>query len=152
MRVARHLFLFAAIAIVIAGCARGPRVTIVAPDGRRRAAVSVEVAGTPAKREVGLMYRKQLGASAGMIFIFRTPAHQEFWMRNTEIPLDMIFADSNRRVIGVVANAAPHTDTPRAVDGDSQYVLEVNGGFAAAHAIHAGDRLRFSGFSPTTGR
>jgi uncharacterized protein len=130
------------------GCARGPQVAIVGPDGKTLATVRVEVADTPANRDTGLMFRKSMDADAGMIFVFNSPAHQIFWMHNTEIPLDMIFAGANQRVIGIVANAAPYTDTHREVDGDSQYVLEVNGGFAAQHGIKAGDRLEFSGFTP----
>ena len=93
------------------------------------------------------MYRKHLDADAGMIFIFKSSTNLKFWMHNTEIPLDMIFADTNGKVIGVVANAPPFSDKLLGVDGDSQYVLEVNGGFCARNGIKAGDRLDFSGFS-----
>jgi uncharacterized membrane protein (UPF0127 family) len=136
------------LAIAILGCARGPCVTIVAPDGKTRAIVSVEIADTPSEREVGLMYRKSLDAGTGMLFVFASPSDLKFWMRNTEIPLDMIFADASGRVVGIVANAEPYSDKEIGVDGLSQYVLEVNGGFAAQNSITRGDRLDFSGFSP----
>ncbi len=96
------------------------------------------------------MYRQHLDANAGMIFVFPHPEHQTFWMKNTEIPLDMIFADENGKVLGIVENAAPFTETSRAVDGDSLYVLEVNGGFAERHHLAAGDIMKFSGFAPHT--
>lgn len=134
------------------GCTRGPCVTISAPDGKQLAAVSVEVANDDTKREVGLMYRKHLDDYAGMIFVFPQPAPLKFWMKNTVIPLDMIFADQTGRVTGVVANAVPFSETPLGVPGLSQYVLEVNGGFAARHSIVAGDRMEFSGFQPVTDR
>jgi len=145
--------LFACYALFfLLGCTRGPRVTIAGPDGKQLAALSVEVADDSTKREVGLMYRKHLDEYAGMIFVFPEPAELRFWMKNTVIPLDMIFADQTGRITGVVANAVPFSETPLGVPGLSQYVLEVNGGFAARHSILAGDRMEFSGFEPVTSR
>ena len=136
--------------LALLGCARGPCVSIVGADGKPRATVAVEVANTGAQREVGLMYRKHLDDDAGMIFVFPDAARRNFWMHNTEIPLDMIFADANGMVTGTVANAEPYSDKLLGVNTDSEYVLEVNGGFCAKHGIKAGDRLDFSGFSPHT--
>ena len=135
------------IVVALLGCARGPCVTIISPDGTTRATVQVEVADTNSLRETGLMYRKQLDADAGMIFIFKSSTDLKFWMHNTEIPLDMIFADPSGKVIGIVANAQPFSDKLLGVVGNSQYVLEVNGGFCARKGIRAGDRLDFSRFS-----
>ena len=132
------------------GCARGASVTIVAREGKPIAKVSVEVADNDRTREIGLMFRNHLDDDAGMIFVFRGPSKLVFWMRNTWIPLDMIFADAGGRIVGIVANAAPRSDAKLKVDADSQYVLEVNGGFAARHGIRPGDRLQFSGFNPQT--
>jgi uncharacterized membrane protein (UPF0127 family) len=138
----------ALLTLVLIACARGPCVAIVAPGGTVLAQLRVEVADTIAGRETGLMYRSHLDEDAGMIFVFATPERQNFWMKNTEIPLDMIFADASGKIVGIVANAAPYTLTPRAVDEDASYVLEVNGGFAARHHVAAGDKLVFSGFVP----
>lgn len=135
-------------ALVLIACARGPCVSIVAADGKELVQVRVEVADTASERETGLMYRSHLGEDAGMIFVFRDPARLSFWMKNTEIPLDMIFADADGKIVGIVADAAPYTLTPRGVDAESSYVLEVNGGFAARHHIATGDKLVFSGFTP----
>lgn len=144
------LAIIAAGAIAAAGAARAaePRVEITTPDGRTLAVINVEIANNDASREVGLMYRKSLGADDGMLFVFKRPAHQTFWMKNTEIPLDMIFAGADGRVIGIVADAAPYSEKLLSVNGDSQYVLEVNGGFAGKHEIAAGDILKFVGFVP----
>jgi len=136
------------LAIAMSACAQGPRIEIVGPDGARRVVVSVEIADTAATREYGLMYRKHLDEDAGMIFVFKAPQHLEFWMKNTVIPLDMIFADSSGRIVGIVRKAAPFSEGIDSVDGDSQYVLEVNGGFCDRHGIEAGDTLRFDGFVP----
>lgn len=136
------------LAIAMSACAQGPRIEIVGPGGARRVVVSVEIADTAATREYGLMYRKQLDENAGMIFVFKDSQHLEFWMKNTVIPLDMIFADSSGRIIGIVRKAVPFSEGIDSVDGDSQYVLEVNGGFCDRHGVKAGDTLRFQGFAP----
>ncbi|HEV3110041.1 MAG TPA: DUF192 domain-containing protein [Candidatus Binataceae bacterium] len=126
----------------------GPRVAIVGASNEPRATVSVEIAQTNPQRERGLMYRSQLPADAGMLFIFKAPSHVSFWMHNTQIPIDMLFAGSDRRVIGIIANAEPYSDASLDVSGNSQYVLEVNGGFCKQHGIKVGDRLEFYDFSP----
>ncbi len=140
----------AVLALTLLACtgSSDPSIRIVAPDGSARAAVRVEIADTAAKREIGLMYRNHLDEDAGMIFAFAESAPRTFWMKNTEIPLDMIFADADAKVVGIVAEAAPYTETPRVVDAPAEYVLEVNGGFCARHHVAAGDRLMFLNFAP----
>jgi uncharacterized membrane protein (UPF0127 family) len=133
---------------VLSACAQGPRIEIVGADGLPRAAVAVEIADTPAGREYGLMFRKQLDERAGMIFVFKEQQHLQFWMKNTIISLDMIFADSHGKIVGIVRKAEPFSEATDSVDGDSQYVLEVNGGFCDRHGVKAGDTLRFVGFVP----
>jgi uncharacterized protein len=126
----------------------GPNIVIVGPDNQPRATVRVELAETEQNRERGLMYRNELDSDAGMLFVFKAPVHASFWMHNTQIPLDMLFISSNRRVIGIIPNAEPYTDSAREVTGDSLYVLEVNGGFSKQHGVAVGDRLEFHDFSP----
>ncbi|MGH7778467.1 MAG: DUF192 domain-containing protein [Candidatus Binataceae bacterium] len=138
----------AVLALMLIACARGPRVAIVASDGKPLAEVRVEVADTVAARETGLMYRSHLDEDAGMIFVFAAPRQLHFWMKNTEIPLDMIFADASGKIVGIVANASPYDETPRGADAEASYVLEVNGGFAARHHVARGDKFIFSGFTP----
>jgi uncharacterized membrane protein (UPF0127 family) len=154
-KILRAVLLIAPIAVAItvmtafaAGAQEQPKVAIIGQDGRDLIVVNVEVAATNAKRELGLMFRRHLDEGAGMIFLFKQPQHLTFWMKNTLIPLDMIFVDSDGRIIGIVDNAAPLSESIDAVDGDSQYVLEVNGGFCKRHGVIAGDRLRFIGFVP----
>lgn len=105
--------------------------------------VRVEVVKKREDRSRGLMYRQHLDDDAGMIFLFREPEHQTFWMHNTFIPLDMVFIGSDHRVVGVSENAQPRTDRTRSVPGDSQYVLEVNAGFARRWGIGPGSRVEF---------
>jgi uncharacterized membrane protein (UPF0127 family) len=148
MRKGSAAFALLIVTLAILGCARGPCVAIVAPDGKTRATVAVEVVNTFEQRQHGLMFRKHLDENAGMIFVFADASPRNFWMHNTLIPLDMIFVNSSFRVIGIVANATPETDSLRGGEGASQYVLEVNGGFCAKNGIEAGDRFDFINFYP----
>ncbi len=113
------------------------------PAGRPAVRVLAELAVTPRTREVGLMYRGELAPNRGMLFVFPREEIQVFWMKNTLIPLDMIFLDRHKVVVGVVANAKPLTLTPRRVNRPSAYVVEVNAGFAAAHGIRPGTKAEF---------
>lgn len=118
---------------------------VLMPTGQDEQSVRVEVARTAAEQRRGLMFREHLDADAGMLFVYDRPQRLTFWMRNTYIPLDMIFIEGDLTVLGVVENAEPQTDTSRSVPGLSQYVLEVNAGFAREHGIGAGTRVRFEG-------
>jgi hypothetical protein len=121
----------------------GPRVLIEGPDGS--VAVRVEIAKDPPTRERGLMFRRQMDEDAGMIFLFEAPQVQVFWMKNTYLPLDMIFIGEDMRVAGIVENAEPLTETGRQVELPSLYVLEVNAGFSRRHGIGPGAPVRFEG-------
>jgi len=134
----------------LAACDPTPQVAIVSGDNSRRAAVKVEIANTPEARELGLMYRNHLDDNAGMLFVFPGPNAAQFWMKNTAIPLDMLFADSNGKVLGIVANAQPYSEALLGGFGGTVYVLEVNAGYAAKHHVVTGDRLHFQGFNPLT--
>jgi uncharacterized membrane protein (UPF0127 family) len=119
--------------------------SVTVDTGERQVTFNVELARTPQEREVGLMFRKQMAADAGMLFVFEHPAPQTFWMKNTLIPLDMIFISAEREIVGIVANAEPLTLTARGVNEPSQFVLEINGGLAARLGIRAGQRMQFRG-------
>lgn len=116
------------------------RVLLGQPDALR-ASFAVELADTAGERAQGLMFREQLPASAGMLFVYPAPQQAVFWMKNTLIPLDMIFADATGRVTRVHSGAVPQDETP--IDGGSnvQFVLEINAGLAAAMGIAPGVAL-----------
>ena len=121
----------------------GPRVVL--PDGF---VVRVEVAANAELRAQGLMYRDRLPAGAGMLFFFPAEGEHSFWMKNTRIPLDMIWLDAGRRVVHIEPNVPPCVADPCASygpDTSSSYVLEIAGGEAAKHGLKAGDQLRFEG-------
>jgi hypothetical protein len=127
---------------LLTACARGPAVILRTTDGAA-VRVHVEVVNTPAGRTQGLMYRSELAADAGMLFVFPRDGVLHFWMKNTLIPLDMLFIDRDRRVVGIVANARPLSEQPVGPDTPARYVLEVNGGFAAAHRVSKGATVEF---------
>jgi uncharacterized membrane protein (UPF0127 family) len=115
------------------------RVRVDVPGGE--AAVRVEVARTPDERERGLMDRAGLDPDAGMIFVFERSERHGFWMKNTLIPLDLLFIGEDGRVAAVVQRQPLSLEVD---DGgiDSRYVLEVNAGWARAHEVKAGARVR----------
>ena len=123
-----------------------PKVYLSTPQGEL--AVSVEIVATEAKIERGLMYREHLPPDDGMLFLMREDRIWSFWMRNTLIPLDIIFITKDMTIAGIAENAEPRTETLREVDKPSLYVLEVNGGYCAAHKITAGAKVRFEGVPP----
>jgi uncharacterized membrane protein (UPF0127 family) len=145
----RWLILLSLAALAL-GAVQNPKVVISASDGTQRAAVSVELAVTPGQRQFGLMYREHLAEDAGMLFIFPAAEPLKFWMKHTEIPLDMIFADPAGVVVGIVANATPYSEKSVGPDAPALYVLEVNGGFCARHSERAGDKMSFVGFESHT--
>ena len=126
--------------------AQAGRVTFEVTSGTRH--VSVEVVATAAARAKGLMGREKLEAGDGMLFVFDRLEVQTFWMRNTLIPLDMIFiagepSGAEARVVGVVHEAAPHSTVIRSVPQASRFVVEVPGGWAATQGVVSGVSVRF---------
>jgi uncharacterized membrane protein (UPF0127 family) len=119
------------------------RPAVLLHAGQRVIPIRVEVARTEAEHERGLMFRNHLDADAGMLFIFPRSAPLTFWMKNTFIPLDMLFIDESQHVLGVVEEAVPETETPRRVDGDSRFVLEVVGGLTRRLGIAPGTKVEF---------
>ena len=134
----------------VTACRADPRVTIVTQQGRS-VAFEVEIADSPAKRELGLQYRRDLASDRGMIFLFSAESEQTFWMKNTPIPLDMIFISRELKIVGIVEQTVPFSLDPRSVSKPSQYVLEINGGLAKRYGIRPGDSVRFEGIA-TRGR
>ncbi|MFN3823570.1 MAG: DUF192 domain-containing protein [Pseudorhodobacter sp.] len=129
----------------LAACASG-QVEVRLTSGNV-ARFTVDLADTPQSRAHGLMFRESLPKSRGMLFIYERPQRAVFWMKNTLIPLDMIFADDTGTVTHVHAEAVPHDET--GIDGGEGVlaVLEINGGLAARMGIGPGAVLRHPAFS-----
>ena len=135
----------------VTACQAEPKVTITTQDGRA-VSFAVEIADTPSKREMGLQYRRDLAADRGMIFLFPAQSQQSFWMKNTPLPLDMIFINRERKIAGIVEQTVPFSLDSRSVGAPSQFVLEINGGLSKRHGIKAGDSVRFENMSQQNGR
>jgi uncharacterized protein len=119
----------------------GPKVFVTGAKGDIQ--VNVEVVATQAKITRGLMFREHLPLDAGMLFMMGKEQVWDFWMRNTLIPLDMLFIGKDMKVVGIVENAAPLTEDLRSVGKPSFYVLEVNGGWTKQNGVAAGAQVRF---------
>jgi len=111
---------------------------------------SVELADDPSERAKGLMFRESMPASAGMLFVYERPQSASFWMRNTLIPLDMIFMDRTGTVRRVHANARPGDETPIPGGNDVLAVVEINAGLASRLGIVEGSTMRHPSLDQAT--
>ncbi len=114
-------------------------VEILTSKGRAR--FQVEIAATHAEQQRGLMFRKSLAPDRGMLFTYAKPQPAAFWMKNTLIPLDIIYIAPNGRVLSIVRNAQPHNEMPMPSGGPILGVLEIAGGRAAQLGVLPGDRV-----------
>ena len=153
----RLLLACAIVAAAVAGqgtaCAQSvhPRGRVTFPDGTK---VSVEIADSEATRQRGLMFRMSLAPGEGMIFVFDAPGFYPFWMKNTLIPLDMLWLDSLARVVSIARAVPPCKADPcpsYPPDADALYVVELVAGFARQHNVKVGDVLKLDGV-PRAGR
>lgn len=141
-------YVLSCVVLTVSGAmACGPgRVEVTGDWGR--ATFRVAVADTAQARAQGLMFVEQMPLSEGMLFVYEAPKQASFWMRNTLIPLDIIFAGADGVVERVHANAVPLDETPIPGGDAIKYVLEINGGLAARIGIAAGDHLRHPAIAP----
>lgn len=102
---------------------------------------TVELADTAARQAQGLMFREAMAADHGMLFLFARPKPATFWMRNTLIPLDMLFLDGDGTIVNIIERAEPRTDTMRPSQGPVAAVLEINGGLSDLLGIEPGDKV-----------
>jgi hypothetical protein len=114
------------------------------PDGR---SVTAELALTEAERALGLMNREKILPDQGMLFVFDEEAVHSFWMKNTLVPLDMLWLDRDRRIVHIERDVPPCQADPCPSYGPRRpvsYVLELKGGMAAAFRLKASDKLDFA--------
>jgi uncharacterized membrane protein (UPF0127 family) len=102
---------------------------------------SIELALTDAQMEQGLMFRRSMAPDAGMLFDFKQPTPVTMWMKNTVIPLDMLFLDTSGRIIDIHERAVPYSTDIIASAAPSRYVIELNGGTVARLGIKLGDQV-----------
>jgi uncharacterized membrane protein (UPF0127 family) len=114
------------------------------PDAPGAPAVAVEIADTPATEQRGLMYRTELEASKGMIFVWSSDRPRTFWMHNTCIPLDMLFIAKDGTIAGILEQVPTLNDSPRSVACPVAHVLEVNAGWTRSHGVKPGMKAEIS--------
>ena len=106
----------------------------------------VELARTPAQEEQGLMYREHLDPDAGMLFVFDDTEPRSFWMKNTLIPLDMLFIAADGRIVDIHERAIPLSEDIIPSQVPARAVLELNGGTVTRLGIKVGDLVRYKSF------
>ena len=111
--------------------------------GKKITTIDIEIADNAYEREKGLMYRHSLPDNAGMLFIFERSGPLSFWMRNTYISLDIIFADEKRQIVTIQKNTKPLSYAQIPSERNSKYVVEVNAGFCDKYGIAVGDYIAF---------
>ena len=107
------------------------------------AMIEIEVADDDQKRARGLMYRKSIPENGGMLFRHEMEQIQSFWMKNTYIPLDIIFVNNEKTIVTIHHNTRPMKEWSYASTEPAIYVVEVNAGYCARHNISEGDRIDF---------
>jgi hypothetical protein len=125
------------------GRATGDTASLTVLGAKGGARFELEVADEPWEEMRGLMFRREMAKGWGMIFVFANEAPRSFWMKDTLMPLDMVFVRADGVVDSVVASAEPLTLTPRRSTGPAKYVVELASGVAATAGIVAGRRLVF---------
>jgi uncharacterized membrane protein (UPF0127 family) len=125
-------------------------------EGEENVTVSLEVADEPEERRSGLMHRESLANNTGMVFVYPNAKEVSFWMKNTLIPLDMIFVAENGTVLNVQhADPQPNASTSELKtypsDGEAKYVVELRQGFANRTGVGPVSKLVFNGTAPTAG-
>jgi len=127
-----------------------PRV-LIHTTSRGDVSVIVEIVATPARRQRGLMFRRELEPMHGMLFTFQEDADHPFWMKNTPLSLDIVFIDESRRVVGIQASTVPYSERQLRAGRPSRYVLEVAAGFCAREGVQVGDSVEFRGIESAVG-
>lgn len=126
--------------------AQGPMIAVTLPGG---AVIQAELRQTPQELQSGMMFRPQLPPDHGMLFVFDTLEPRAFWMYRTEVPLDMIWLDENKRIVEIAENAPPcgsidARDCPTYGGvASSLYCLEMAAGQVIRRGLKVGDRLQF---------
>ncbi len=132
-------------AVAAAGECRNDQVQMRGAWGE--AGFAVELADTPKARARGLMFRKSMPRGSGMLFVYEAPRRASFWMKNTLIPLDMIFVDQTGLIKHVHHRAVPGALTSIEGGAGIYAVLEINGGLAKRYGIEPGSQMRHPVFS-----
>ncbi|MDQ7787723.1 MAG: DUF192 domain-containing protein [Thermodesulfovibrionales bacterium] len=121
---------------------KGGELLFFSKTGGKRITIDIEIPDTREERSRGLMYRRSMADTEGMLFVHNMPKGFFFWMKNTYIPLDMIFVDKRMQIIQIEKNTTPLSEEPIFVPAKAQYTIEVNAGFCDRHGIKTGDSIQ----------
>lgn len=136
--------------VCTAGEARGKseagldQVTLCISSGTKNRTFTVEIAGSSMEQAKGLMFRTEMADDKGMVFPFREPRVASFWMKNTVIPLDIIFVRANGTIESIAENTVPYSTVPVEAGEPVTAVLELRGGLTSELGIGAGDTVRWA--------
>nr|WP_321231180.1 DUF192 domain-containing protein [uncultured Psychroserpens sp.] len=108
------------------------------------ASIDIEIADDEYSTQTGLMYRKSMAVNQGMLFIFLDVDYRAFYMKNTEMPLDIIFIAEDKTIVSIQKNAQPMNETSLPSEAPAKYALEVNAGMSDEWSLAKGDRIEFS--------
>lgn len=108
-----------------------------------KVALDIEIADTDFDIQTGLMYRNSMKNNQGMLFVFEDETERYFYMKNTKIPLDLIFIDTNKNIVSFQKNAKPFDESSLPSNVPAKYVLEINAGLVDTWQISVGDNLNF---------
>ncbi len=108
------------------------------------ASLDIEIADDDYQTETGLMYRQSMAENQGMLFVFQNMQPRSFYMKNTQIPLDIIYFNSEKEIVSIQKNAKPLDETSLPSQAASQYVLEVNAGLSDKWKLEKGDKISFT--------
>ncbi|HSP82321.1 MAG TPA: DUF192 domain-containing protein [Gillisia sp.] len=159
MTIIRRIGILGMVAGILFSCANDPKESSIETEeisftkegelsflkgGEVSGTIDIEIADNAYERETGLMYRKSLGENQGMLFIYPNEAPRSFYMKNTYIPLDLIFYNRDSAVVSIYENAVPLTETSIPSNFPAQYILEINAGKADEWNIETGDKIKFT--------
>lgn len=142
------------VGFVVSACAQSSKLPVVegrflTATGSETPTLRLEVCSNDGERAMGLMYRRSLPRDAGMIFVFPEERQNSFWMKNTYIPLDMVFVGQDLKVVGILHDVPPLNQLPRTVGKPSMYVLEFAAGTMRRLGVEEGSLLKLLNPLPT---
>ena len=117
--------------------------TLLTADKKKISTIDIEIADKVETRTQGLMYRKSMKENAGMLFIFDEPEMQRFWMKNTPLPLDILFIDQDLKIVTIQKNTIPFSEEGVPSTAPAKYVLELNAGYSDGYKLKVGDYIDF---------
>ena len=115
--------------------------TFQTSEGKYISQIDIEIADDMVERAVGLMYRDEMKENQGMFFIFPRQEYQSFWMKNTVLPLDILFVNKKNEIVTIHKNTTPFSEESYPSTAPAVYVIEVNAGYTDTHGIEQGDKI-----------